>query len=60
MRVDPRSVRRAAARGDLVASRACGLCILADDAAARAVYDVGPLLRRQALRVRSRRLRRLP
>jgi hypothetical protein len=33
MRVDARSVRRAAARGDLSASRACGLRILASDAA---------------------------
>jgi len=34
LRVDPRSVRRAIARGDLVASRACGLRVLASDAAA--------------------------
>jgi len=33
MRVDPRSVRRAAARGELPASRACGVRILAADAA---------------------------
>jgi hypothetical protein len=34
IRVDPRSVRRAAARGDLPASRVCGLRILASDAVA--------------------------
>ena len=33
IRVDARSVRRAVARGDLTASRACGLRILARDAA---------------------------
>jgi len=33
MRVDVRSVRRAAARGELRASRACGLRILAGDLA---------------------------
>ena len=33
IRVDARSVRRAVARGDLTASRACGLRILAYDAA---------------------------
>ena len=33
IRVDARSVRRAVARGDLTASRACGLRILASDAA---------------------------
>jgi len=33
MRIDPRSVRRAAARGELRAGRACGLRILAADAA---------------------------
>ena len=33
IRVDARSVRRAVARGDLTASRACGLRILACDAA---------------------------
>src|SRR4051794_11734084 len=32
--VDARSVRRAIARGDLPASRACGLRVLAEDAAA--------------------------
>src|SRR3954447_15737835 len=32
--VDARSVRRAIARGDLVASRACGIRVLAGDAAA--------------------------
>lgn len=34
LRVDPRSVRRAIDRGDLAASRACGLRVLACDAAA--------------------------
>jgi hypothetical protein len=34
LRVDPRSVRRAIARGELVASRTCGLRVLAADAAA--------------------------
>jgi len=32
--VDPRSVRRAIARGELVASRTCGIRVLACDAAA--------------------------
>ncbi|HWT92722.1 MAG TPA: helix-turn-helix domain-containing protein [Solirubrobacteraceae bacterium] len=34
LRVDPRSVRRAIARGDLAASNTCGLRVLACDAAA--------------------------
>ncbi len=33
LRVDARSVRRAISRGELVASRACGLRVLAGDAA---------------------------
>ena len=34
LRIDARSVRRAIARGELVASRTCGLRVLASDAAA--------------------------
>jgi excisionase family DNA binding protein len=34
LRIDARSVRRAIARGELVASRTCGLRVLAGDAAA--------------------------
>jgi hypothetical protein len=34
LRIDARSVRRAIARGELVASRTCGLRVLAADAAA--------------------------
>lgn len=51
MHVDPRSVRRAVARGDLRASRACGLRILAGDAAAwwlSRVGDAPPERRRPA------------
>jgi hypothetical protein len=63
LRVDARSVRRAIARGELVASRPCGLRILAGDAAAwwrGRVVDAEPSPAAAPRRRTSRRFAKAP